>query len=177
MAAARPWTTDDDARLRELHAAETSLRAMAVELDRSKTAVARRLAHHGLSAADRSQTMAATAAKVADAKARRAALELALLEDAARLRQQLFAPTKAFNFGGKDNTYNERELPQPTFTDQLKIMQATGAAIDRALRIAEHDTDAGVGQAVGMLDQIAAAIAGAADYLGDPDRAAEAPTS
>lgn len=172
MAAARPWTDDDDARLRELHAAETSLRAIAAALDRSKTAVARRLAHHGLSAADRSQTMAATAAKVADARARRAALELALLEDAARLRQQLFAPTVAFNFGGKDNTYAEKRLDQPTFADQLKIVQATGAAIDRALRIAEHDADTGVDQAVGMLDQIAAAIGAAAAQIGDPDQQA-----
>lgn len=172
MAAARPWTDDDDARLRELHAAETSLRAIAADLDRSKTAVARRLAHHGLSAADRSQTMAATAAKVADARARRAALELALLDDAARLRQQLFAPTVAFNFGGKDNTYAEKQLAQPTFADQLKIVQATGAAIDRALRIAEHDADTGVDQAVGMLDQIHAAIGAAAAHVGDPDQQA-----
>lgn len=67
---------------------------MAVESERSKTAVARRLAHHGLSAANRSQTMAATTAKVADANARCAALELSLLDDGARLRQQLYVGTR-----------------------------------------------------------------------------------
>lgn len=168
MAAARPWTDDDDTRLRDLAAAGTPVRQIAATLGRSRSSVDRRL--HALDTpVDRTGTKAATAARVIDAKARRAQLEVQLLEDAARLQAQLFAPTKAFNFGGKDNTYNERDLAQPTFTDQLKIVQAVGAAIDRALRIATHDADTGVGEAVGVLDQIAAAITAAADQLGDPD--------
>jgi len=64
-----------------------------------------------------------------------------LLADVQRLRGQMFAPCKAFNFGGKDNTYAEVALEQPTFVDQLKIMQAATIAVDRSLKIAVHDTD------------------------------------
>lgn len=160
MAAAR-WTPNDDTRLRELAATGTPIRQIATQLGRSRSAVDRRLhtLHTGI---DRSQTAAATVAASLDAKARRAALEVALLEDAERLRAQLFAPTVAFNFGGRDNTYAEHELPQPAHADQLKLMQAVGAAVDRSLKIAEHDGDQGLPEAVGMLDQIAAAIKTAA---------------
>lgn len=168
--AVRPWTDVDDARLRDLHADEASVRTMATQLGRGVSATHRRLQHLGLSAADRTRTEAATHARVADAKARRAALEVALLEDAERLRRQMFAPTVAFNFGGKDNTYNEQPLDQPTFADQLKLQQAVGIAITHSLKIAEHDVDTGIDQAVGMLDQIAAAITGAAAAMPDPDQ-------
>jgi hypothetical protein len=78
---------------------------------------------------------AAAQAKVIDAKARRAALALRLLEDAERMRQQLFAPTVTFNIGGKDNVYTEHPIPQPTFRDQQSIMAAVGLAIDRAVKL------------------------------------------
>lgn len=172
MAAARPWTTDDDARLRELHAAEASVRTIALELERSRTATARRLAHLGLSAADRTRTAAATAARVTDARARRATLRDDLLADAERMRRQLFAPTKVFNFGGKDNTYEERRVDQPPFADQLKIAQAVSTLVGTLERLEKLDADAGVQDAVGMLDGIAAAITAAADMLGDQDAAA-----
>lgn len=54
---------------------------------------------------NREATAAATEAKVIDAKARRAQLMHDLLDDAERLRQQLFALATLHSFGGKDHTY------------------------------------------------------------------------
>lgn len=169
--ATRPWTSSDDDQLRELHAAERSVRQIAATIDRSRTGTARRLAHLGLSSANRSRTEAATHAHVVDAKARRATLALEHLSDAERLRRQLFAPTVVFNFGGKDNTYEQRTLDKPPIADQLKLVQAVGAAVATLERLARIDADNGVDEAVGMLDTIAAAIAAAADRLPDPDQA------
>ena len=128
------WTPQVDQQLTDLHAQGLTLTACAKELGRSTTAVSRRAKTLGL-LWDRSQTKVATAANVADNKAKRAAIEAGLLDDVQRLRGQLFAPCKAFNFGGKDNTYNEVALDQPVFADQLRIMQAATTAVDRSLKI------------------------------------------
>lgn len=165
MPATVPWSDEDDARLRELHAAETSVRAMADELGRSKTSVARRLKHHGLSNATRTQTHAATAARLADARARRATLRSDLLGDAERLRAQLWKPTVVFNFGGKENTYEEHTLPEPPFADKQRITTSVSTLIGTIERLDKMDADAGLQQAVGMLDAIAQAIKAVAGTL------------
>ena len=164
--AATPWTDADTARLAELHATGRSLHAIAADMDRAKSTIHRKAKDAGLSF-DRDTVNAATDAKVADAKARRTALQLHLLEDAEKLRTQLWKKTLAFNFGGKDNTYNEHELDQPTFADQLKIMQATGIAVDRSLKLAEHDSDGA--------EQVRSLLGGIAEALGLlPDSPADA---
>lgn len=155
--AAFPWTDQLDQQLRDLAADGTPIRQMAERLGTSKSVVDRRLKTLGVTL-DRSRTEAATRAHTLDAKARRAALQLSLLGDAERLRQQLWQPTIAFNFGGKDNTYNEHQLDKPPFADQLKIMQATGIAVDRSLKLADHDDGTGAAQVVGLLQQTAAAL-------------------
>lgn len=164
----RPWTEDTE--LRELHAAGHTLGDIAKRLDRSRSTISHHAKRLGL-VWDRAgtRTAAATAAKIADARTRRAQLAAALLDDAERLRAQMWAPTIVFNFGGKDNDYNQRELPEPPHGDKLKIMQAVGIAVDRVLKIDLHDADAELEQAVGMLDQIAAAINAAASTLPDQD--------
>lgn len=167
MAAAKPWTTEDDQQLRDLHAAETSVRAMATALGRGRSSVDRRLKHLGLRST-RTNTVAATAANMADAKSRRAALEVNLLEDAERLRQQLWQPHKYIDHGGKDYLKVEWTQPEPSPTDKLKLMQAATAALDRSIKISVHDADTGHIEALGMLDGIAAAIEAAAAGMDEP---------
>lgn len=164
MAAATPWTLDDDQHVRDLAAAGRSVREIGVELGRTKSSVARRMRKLNI-VVDRTQTIAATQATMIDAKARRATLEIALLDDAERLRKQLWQPHLYFDWGGKDHDYDEREMPQPTPTDKLKLMQAAGAALDRSLKIAVYDADTGHTEAVSMLGDIAAAINAAADQV------------
>ncbi|WP_231583895.1 hypothetical protein, partial [Cellulomonas sp. A375-1] len=163
------WTHDDDARLRELHAAETPVRAMASTLGRSRTATARRLAHLGLSAADRTRTAAATHARVTDARARRATLRSDLLADAERVRTQLWQPHTYFDWGGKDHDFAEHTVPEPTPTDKLKLAQTVNTLVGSIERLEKMDADQGVAEAIGMLDGIAAAITAAADRMPDPD--------
>ena len=134
------WTPKVDQQLADLHAKNLTLTACAHQMGRSSSAVSRRSKILNLMW-DRSKTRVATQANIADNKSRRAAIEAGLLDDVQRLRGQMFAPCKAFNFGGKDNTYNEVALDQPVFADQLRIMQAATTAVDRSLKIAVHDAD------------------------------------
>lgn len=166
--AARPWNDDDTAQLKDLHGQGRSLHSIAAEMGRSKGTINRHAARQQPPLTwERTQVAAATAARVIDAKAHRTALQLALLEDAAKLRKQLWEPCIAFNFGGKDNTYAEHDLAKPTFTDQLKIMQATGVAVDRSLKLAEHDSEGA--------DQVRSLLGGLAEALGlAPDQPADA---
>ena len=80
-----------------LHAAGVSRNDIAQEIGRSPSTVTGIARGLGLSF-NRAATAAATAAKVADARDRRAQFALALLADAERLRSQLWAPCKAFIF-------------------------------------------------------------------------------
>lgn len=169
MATPRPWTTDDDATLTRLHGEGRTLHSIHQEMGRSKGMVSRHAATLGL-AWDRTRTAVATEAKVVDAKSRRATLQLLLLEDAERLRKQMWEPSLAYNFGGKDNTYAEHQLDQPAFADKLKIMQAVGIAIDRSLKLDVHDSGTGTGVVIGLLQQTAAAL-GIRDSLTDDDPA------
>jgi hypothetical protein len=100
----------------------------------------------GLSFERAPEVAQATAAKQMDNRAKRARLEELLLDDALRLREQLWEPCLVYNFGGKDNTYEEHQLERPDFGGQQAIMRTVGVAIDKAVRLADVDkaqTDAG----------------------------------
>lgn len=161
-----PWTAAEQDTLRQLVADGVAQSEIGRRLGRSRGAVANQAAKLGVRS-DRTDTARATEAKVIDAKARRAALEVALLEDAEKLRGQIWAPTRVYNFGGKDNTYNEALVDEPPHADKLKLMQAATIAVDRSLKISVHDADTGITEAVGTLDQIADALAEVAKDLPD----------
>lgn len=151
------WSQTEDIILLRLHGEHRSLNSIAKEMGRSLSTVS----EHGMQLGldwDRSRVIEMNIARMADAAAIRTALELDLLRDAERLRQQLFSPAVAYNFGGKDNTYEEHRLPQPSAADQLKIMQATTIAVAHSLKISEHDVNAGTDAAIGMLDKVAIGI-------------------
>lgn len=160
----RPVTEQDHRRVAELHAQGLSRNAIATELGRSGRTISKIADQLGLDF-ERSRTKAATEAKKIDARARRAALSLALLEDADRLRQQLWKPSLIFNFGGKENDYNSRTIDEPTFSDKAKIMQSVGIAVDRSIRLDEYDADPGIDAAKSMLGALAAGLGAAYDEL------------
>lgn len=118
---------------------------------------------------DRSKTAAAVAAHTVDMAARRAQLAQDLLDDARRLREQLWQPTTVFNFGGKDNTYNERELDEAPADIKRTLMQASTAALTAHLRLVDHDSDGGLGEARSVLDGFMDTIARRANELGAGD--------
>lgn len=157
-------TPKDIARVRRLHKQGLGRNAIARETGLSAGIVSRIAKDQGLTF-DRAQTQAATEAKVIDAKARRAALALALLDDAARLREQLWQSHTYWDWGGKDHTYDEITKPEPTPTDKLKLMQAVGTAVDRAVKLDDYDADPGTDAARSMLDNLAQALGDAANAL------------
>lgn len=161
MAATTPLTDAERRKIARLHAAGHSCSRIAKELRRSRSTISNTARKLGLKF-DRAKT-AATQANVIDAKARRAQLAVELLTDAERLRGQLFTPTRLHRFGGKDNTYNSRDVDQPPFRDQREIMQATSTAITTSLRLDLHDT--GADGAKSMLGALAAGLQVAYDQL------------
>jgi uncharacterized protein (DUF885 family) len=160
-----PWTEAEQETLRRLVAEGVSQSEIGRQLGRTRGAVANQAAKLGVRS-DRTDTVRATEAKLLDAKALRAELKVNLLLDAQRLRQAMWQPAKVYNIGGKDNTYTEHDVDEPPFRDKLSIMQAATTAIDRSLKIDQHDADAGVAEASSLLDMFAAAVEAVADESG-----------
>lgn len=149
-------TDAERTKLRALHAAGKTRNDIAKELGRAAATVTQLAGDMGLSF-DRAETKAATAAMVEDAKQRRAQLAMDLLSDAQKLRAQLWNPTTLHSFGGKDNTYNSRDVPIPLFKDQRDIIGAASMAITAALRLDQHDT-ANADTAKSVLGALAAGL-------------------
>ncbi|HEX3781690.1 MAG TPA: GcrA family cell cycle regulator [Pseudonocardiaceae bacterium] len=146
----KPLTDAEVEQIRVLHGQGMSRNEIAAQVGRSVGSVTNVASRLGLSF-DRTATKAATAAKVADARSKRAEEMNALLDDARRLRLQLFEPCLVHSFGGKDNTYAEAHLQQPPFADQAKIMQAYNLAMSNSLRLDQHDGDGSVEQMGSLL--------------------------
>lgn len=97
----------------------------------------------------------AQAARNAYTAERRAALILKAVESSERLFGQMFAPTLVYNFGGKDNTYNERQIDQPSFKDKQAIANSIAALMRTVADIERREVgNTGAGQ----LDDIREAI-------------------
>lgn len=104
----------------------------------------------GLKSAGAEKTREATEAASAKNAALRAEIAAGLLQDAARLRAQLFSRSIAYNFGGKDNTFSEHELSEPGFRDKQAILTSIGIALDKAVMLERHDHDNGQAAALDL---------------------------
>lgn len=143
MPPARREVTDADHQaVRELHAQGLGRNEIARRLGRSGQTVSKIAASLGLDF-DREAARVATEARVIDARARRAELAFKLLDDAERMRQQLFARATVYNFGGRDNTFEQAEISQPSFRDKQSIMAAIGIAVEKSVRLDEYDNASG----------------------------------
>lgn len=107
---------------------------------------------------DRSSTKRATEARNADVAADRASLKAQLLEDAHRLRRQLWEPCELLNFGGRDNTLGRVDLPRPTFEQQRNIMTSVGIAVDKIEKLERLDQGGGLEEAQGLIRDLVAGI-------------------
>jgi transposase len=152
-----PVTEAELQRIRDLHAGGATRNDIARALGRSQAVVSKYAAQMSLSF-DRSAIQAATEARKADAKARRSELELLLLEDARRLRGQIWEKHEYREYGGKEFVLRKWTQDEPTPTDKLKLMQATGAAVDRSIRLSEHDKDSGVDNVKSVLADLGRAL-------------------
>lgn len=161
---ARPITQAERDRVAKLHAAGLGRNEIARNIRRNVASVTKIANELGLSF-DRSATRAATAAKVFDAKARRAQLMQDLIADAEKLRAEIWQPCEYVDHGGKDFDEARWTLPTPTAADKLKLMQAARTALDGSLRIEVHDADGGAGESNSMLDALAAGLGAAYEQL------------
>lgn len=164
----REWTSNDDRQLRELHGMGMSLGQVAKEMGRARSVVAGNAERMDVTFAPVPTTVAtanALEARRARARERRLRLTEQMEADMERLWAQLFAPTTVFNFGGKDNTYEEQDIPEPTHADKLKIAQTLATAAGTLEKLERLDSATGTSEGIAMLDGIAAAIKGAADTL------------
>ena len=109
----------------------------------------------GREAFDRSATKNATAARVADSRARRAAIASRLLDEAVAAMDDMHKPALVYAFGGRDNEYNEHLLDRPSFSDRRNLMTIAAVAIDKHVVLERHDSAAGHDDAKSMLSGIA----------------------
>lgn len=158
---AKPIAGTTRQQILDLHGLGKSCNAIARETGVSASTVSKVCRVAGL-LFDRSKTGAAVAARAVDTRARRAALKECLLEDAHRLRKQLWEPTTVFNFGGKDNTLASATIKEPLFVDKKNILSAVGIAVDKVEKLEKLDGDGGVRDAESMIQKLI-------DGIGIPD--------
>jgi hypothetical protein len=168
---AQPLTDDERTRIIDLARQGVARNEIARQVGRSVGTVTR-TAHAAGCTFDRSATKIATAALVADAKALRAQLRVQLLDDARRLREQLWesaverkAMTVSRGGGVSAVEIIDLYLDQPTFADKQRIMTAAAIAIDKSIALERHD-DTGDAE-VSDVDLWAANMLGE-DASGDP---------
>lgn len=163
----RPVTQADYDQVRALHAEGLGRNAIAKKLGRGGKTISEIAVKLDLSF-DRAPTRVATEARKIDAKAKRAALANDLLDDAARLRQQLWEEAHYVDHGGKEFLRVDWTLKEPTFADKQRILQSVGIAVDRAVKLDQYDADPGIDAAKSMLNQLAAGLGAAYDQLTQP---------
>lgn len=108
---------------------------------------------------DRSATAPAREAAIADAKNRRANLRVALANDMARLREQLWEPARIHNFN-KDGEHTSVLLDEPTFGDKRALTQSIKALGDTMLALEKADSGGGVEEAAGLIRDLVESIRG-----------------
>lgn len=162
---ARPITAADRRTVRELHAAGKSRNQIARELKRSPSTVSKIAAAFDppLMFDRAEQVEAATRVRTADLAARRAALALALQDDAERLRTQLWAPTTHGEFAGREGEWHETHLDRPRFGDQRAIVASVQTAVGTSLRLAPAEGGENAEEVRSMLGALGEALTQAAN--------------
>ncbi|GGN86319.1 hypothetical protein GCM10010112_67720 [Actinoplanes lobatus] len=148
----KPITQQERDRIFALHSDGLSCAAIAREIGRGKTSVARHAALMGLSF-DRFLVAEATEARIVDAKARRVALMHRLLDEAERLLDRANKPYKVWRLSNEGDLLTGM-LDLPDARDQRDLVQAAATAIDKSLRLEDHDRDTGNADDKSMLTDL-----------------------
>jgi hypothetical protein len=155
-------TDSERTRVRELHEQGLSRNAIAKEIGRPWSTVTKIAKELGL-AFDREATRKAVAARVIDAKARRAELSALLLDDAHRLRERLWEESKQIASSPLGPEVITLELPPAR--DTKDFMAAVSGAVRSHAELEKLDTDSGAEAAKGMLGALAEGLQAAADHI------------
>ncbi|MBO1739680.1 helix-turn-helix domain-containing protein [Leifsonia sp. TF02-11] len=106
---------------------------------------------------DRTQTAAAVKAHTVDLAAGRIRLAEKMLNAAEAMIDAIDDPYLVYNFGGKDNTYNETLLDSAPVEVRRNIITTAGITFDKLSRIVEN-SGAGADDAKSMLAQLGRAL-------------------
>lgn len=116
---------------------------------------------------DRSETKQATEARQVDLAAGRIRLAEKMLAASEDMLDRIDDEYLVYNFGGKENDYNEHLLESAPVEVRRNIITTAGITFDKLTRIVEK-SDTGLEQAVGVLDTLAEGFRAAADtYRGE----------
>lgn len=85
------------------------------------------------------------------ARSKRAELVVELIDTAKRLHGQLFAPTMAFGFGGKDYEYTEHEIPEPDAKSKQNLALAMAICLDKSIALEKHDQEGATAAKAGII--------------------------
>lgn len=162
MANSAERSSSKRAQLRKLHEQDLSASAIARELGVAKSTVSRWAKADGISF-DRSKTAEAVAAKSIDLAAGRQELAELMLAESKSMLKKLNEPYLVYNFGGKDNTYEEHELDSAPVEVRRNAITMAGITFDKLTRIVEKDPDVSGAQSV--VASLEAGILAAAEVL------------
>ena len=163
-----PLTDAEKAQIEQLHAEGFGRNAIAKEVGRPWSTITDYCRAAGLSFIRTDALLGVEAARTMAAQ-RRAELALSLLDDADRIRDQLFEPHTVVMYGGKDFVRREETLAEPTPADKRNLAQAAAVLLDRSLRLDEYGRAAGTDAARSVLGQIGEALKAAATPMMPPD--------
>lgn len=161
--------TFDAKRALELAEQGMSCRGIAKELGCAPSTVSRWADRAGVSF-DRAQTAAAVKAHTVDLAAGRVRLAEKMLAASETMLDRIDEPYLVYNFGGKDNTFEQAELASAPVEVRRNVITTAGITFDKLTRIVEK-SDTGLDQAVGVIDTLAAGFSAVAERL-----RAESPT-
>ena len=106
----------------------------------------------------------ANKARLADMAERRTNLAERLIRRAEALERSLDDRFIAFNFGGKDNTYNEHTFDKPDVKSTQITLTAAAIAIDKHLKLLQFDAGSDNSEAASLLGKLGEALS---DRFGD----------
>ena len=131
-------TDEDRERIRELHAEGLSRNGISVVTGFRRDDVSTAAEEMGLKFNSK-VTETATRAIAEQNYERRALLMRMQMDEALTLQRRMFEPVVQGQFGGRDNTWNEVELEEPTYADKLRIQQTISGALNNVLKLMEAD--------------------------------------
>lgn len=133
----RPLSDDECASIRRLHGEGLALRAVAREVGRAPSTVARFCEREGLTF-DRAQTAAAVAAVQVDFAARRAVIQQRYLDIAEELQQRAVTAAPHAQPAGADGEVRRWVTDRPEPREVADLLRAATAATNAELRLADY---------------------------------------
>ncbi|HET6353397.1 helix-turn-helix domain-containing protein [Streptomyces sp.] len=148
-----PVTEAEHELIRRLHAEGKGRNEIARITGRAQRTISIFCAAEGLEF-DCTWTEEATRHRMAQLAEKRSILAEALTDDALRLSAQLWQPAKIYNFGGKENDYNERDVPEPPADAKRALIAAATSAAAESRRLVPPVDDSGEGAARGLVGDL-----------------------